>query len=96
MEAGPKSSGPAYDALAVLVVGLVGTGYRLVLVAGYLDRPPRSLADLIRRGDQQAVDKARPRRLAEEGVNVGLLDRVDGVVRLCLDRPQAAVVFLGD
>ena len=61
-----------------------------------LDRPARPLADPVGGGDQQAIDEAGAGRLAQERVNVGLLDRVGGVVCLRLDRPKPAVLFLGD
>ena len=46
---------------------------RLALV---IERPPRGRAEPVGGGDQQPVGEAGPTRLGQEGVNVGLLDRV--------------------
>jgi hypothetical protein len=74
-------------------VGTKQVADRLALI---VERSPRRRAEAIGGRDQEAVGELGTTRLREKGIDIALLDRVAGVIRLRLDRPEAAVVLLGD
>ena len=76
--------------------GEVGTEQRPDGLLLPVQCPSGGRSEMVGRRDQQPIGELSPRRLAQERVEVGLLDRVGRVVVLRLDRPQPAVAILGD